>query len=287
MRRLMIVVMVPIVFSCGGEAPTAPSDIPVVDLPYESIGFSPGLVLDLYLPDGGDGPFPAVVYIHGGGWNSGSRGQFRPQATHMASKGFVGASIDYRLAPGQRFPAALHDAKAAVRWLRANASTYNIDPSRIGAAGGSAGGHLAALLGTTQGIAGFEGGANPGFSSAVQAVAAFDSVLDLVSLAGSSANFEIEQFLGVSFADDPDLWAHASPISHVTGGSAPFLFLHGTADTSIPYSQSVDMMNALLAVGVPAEIFRAEGATHAFFQNPPWYQPTLEAMENFFVRMLR
>ena len=292
MRRLMIVVMVPIVFSCGGEAPTAPSDIPVGDLPYEvrsAIAFSPGVVLDLYLPNGGDGPFPAVVYIHGGAFTSigFGRGEFVPQARHMASNGFVGATIGYRLAPGQQFPAALHDAKAAVRWLRANASTYNIDPSRIGAAGGSAGGHLAALLGTTQGIAGFEGGANPGFSSAVQAVAAFDSVLDLVSLAGSSANFEIEQFLGVSFADDPDLWAHASPISHVTGGSAPFLFLHGTADALIPYSQSVDMMNALLAVGVPAEIFRAEGATHAFFQNPPSYQPTLEAMENFFVRMLR
>ena len=106
-------------------------------------------------------------------------------------------------------------------------------------------------------------------------------VLDLVSMAGC---FNCERFLGASFADDPDLWAHASPISHVTGGSAPFLFLHGTADRSVPYSQSVNMMNALLAVGVRAEIFRAEGAAHAFFNNPPWYQPTLEAMENFFVR---
>ena len=246
----------------------------------------PGLVLDLYLPDGGDGPFPAVVYLHGGGFTGGSRGQFRPQASHMASKGFVGASIDYRLAPAHLFPAAAHDAKAAVRWLRANASTYNIDPSRIGAAGGSAGGELAALLGTTQGIGEFEGGANPGFSSAVQAVAAFNAASDFTSLVGN-ANSLTEQWLGASFADDPDLWAKASPISHVTGGSAPFLFLHGTADTSIPYSQSVDMMNALLAVGVRAEIFRAEGAAHAFFNNPPWFQPTLEAMENFFVRMLR
>ena len=283
MRRLMIVVMVPIVFSCGGEAPTAPSDTPVFRAP-ELIGFSPGLVLDLYLPDGGDGPFPAVVYIH-----AGNRFKFGGQADHMASKGFVGASIDYRRSPGHLFPAGLHDAKAAVRWLRANASTYNIDPSRIGAAGGSAGGHLVALLGTTQGIGEFEGGANPGFSSAVQAVAAFNPLVDLVSLAATPgiARSSTEALLGASFADDPDSWAHASPISHVTGRSAPFLFLHGTADTSVPYSQSVDMMNALLAVGVRAEIFRAEGAQHAFFNNPPWYQPTLEAMENFFVRMLQ
>lgn len=252
MRRLIIVVMVPVLFSCGGEAPTDTPDTPVVELPYEirrSIVFSGSLELDLYLPTESPGPSPAVVYIHGGGWSSGTRDQFRPQAIHMASNGFVGAAIDYRLAPDHVFPAALHDAKAAVRWLRANASTYNIDPSRIGAAGGSSGGHLAALLGTTEGVAEFEGGGNPAFSSAVQAVAAFNPVLDLVALAGASgAANSIEPFLGASFAADPDLWANASPISHVTDESAPFLFLHGTTDGTVPHSQSVDMMNALVAV---------------------------------------
>ena len=122
----------------------------------------------------GAGSFPAIVYLHGGGWSGGDKGQFEPQATHMATKGFVGATIQYRLVPEATFPAPVEDTKAAVRWLRANASTYRIDTDGIGVAGYSAGGHLAAMLGTTPHIAEFEGdGGNPGFSSRVQAVAAF------------------------------------------------------------------------------------------------------------------
>jgi acetyl esterase/lipase len=289
----MIVVMMPVLFSCGGEAPTDAPDTPVVELPYEirrSIVFSGNLELDLYLPTESLGPFPAVVYIHGGAWRAGERTQFRPQAIHMASHGFVGAAIDHRFVPDDLFPAALHDAKAAVRWLRANAGTYDIDPSRIGVAGGSSGGHLAALLGTTDGVAEFEGAGNLAFSSAVQAVAAFNPVIDLVDFwerGDWNSTDIIELLLGVSFADDPDLWANASPISHVTAASPPFLLLHGTADETVPYAQSVDMMNALIEVGVVAELFTADGAGHGFFNDFPWREPSLEAMEEFFVRMLK
>ncbi len=127
-----------------------------------------------------EGPFPVIVYLHGGGWTSGNVSQFARQATHMAAKGFVGATIEYRLVPDFRFPAPVEDTKAAVRWLRANATTYRIDTDRIGVAGGSAGGHLAAMLGTIPHVAEFEGdGGNPGSSNRVQAVAAFNGPMTL------------------------------------------------------------------------------------------------------------
>src|SRR5438270_12467934 len=128
------------------------------------------LHLDLFLPKSGAGPFPAVVYIHGGGWVNGKKNAFQRQAAYMATKGFVGACIEYRLSGEAIYPAALNDSKAAVRWLRVNAAKYRIDPDKIGAAGGSAGGHLVALLGTTGGTPAFEGDSgNAGFSSRVRA----------------------------------------------------------------------------------------------------------------------
>ena len=154
-------------------------------------------------------------------------------------------------------------------------------------AGGSAGGHLAAMLGTN--LTEFEGnGGNAGFSSRVQVVAAFNGAFDLVALRSSRvAAQNIESFLGASYEDNPALWVTASPITYVGREPAPFLFLHGTRDRSVPYQQSVDMMNALAAAGVSAEIFTAERAKHGFFNDPPWYQPTVEAMEEFFTRMLK
>ena len=249
------------------------------------------LRMDVYLPKQGSGPFPAVIYIHGGAWSGGNKGQFRRQAAYMAARGFAGACIEYRLSGEARFPAALHDSKAAVRWVRANAKAYRIDPDRIAAAGGSAGGHLAAMLGTASGIQAFEGdGGNPGVSSRVRAVAAFNPALDLVSFgknaAGNAIN-AVTKFLGTRYADDPQLWAEATPITHVSSKSAVFLFLHGDADTTVPYQQSVDMLNALKAAGVKAELFTAKGAAHGFFNRPPWFEPALERMEQFFARELR
>ncbi len=192
-----------------------------------------------------------------------------------------------------RLARAMEDSKAAVRWLRANATTYRIDTDRIGVAGGSAGGHLAAMLGTTPDVAEFEGdGGNPGFSSRVQAVAAFNGIFDFVTVGQGGPTFStplirtITNLLSATYEQNPDLWAQASPITHV-GGSPPFLLLHGTDDVDVPYRQSVDMMNALKAAGVSAELFTAEGAGHGFFRSPPWYQPTLEAMEEFFNRILK
>jgi acetyl esterase/lipase len=238
---------------------------------------SPGgrdLRLDLFLPREGRGPFPAVVYIHGGGWKGGNRNAFRRQAAHMAAKGFAGACIEYRLSGEAKYPAALQDSRAAVAWMRANAAKYRIDAKRIGAAGGSAGGHLAALLGVL---------------GDVKAVAAFNPAVDLVSIGKrgpSSAGSSVAEFLGATYAQKPELWAEASPLTHVDKNSAVFLFLHGNADTTVSYRQSVDMLNKLKAVGVEADLFTAEGAAHGFFNRPPWFEPTLKRMEEFFLRRL-
>ncbi len=141
------------------------------------------------------------------------------------------------------------------------------------------------MLDTTPHIAEFEGsGGNAGFSSRVQAVAAFAGSFDFSALQSDGL---IENFLGASYDENPELWAKASPSTYVGPESAPFLFLHGTNDQGVPYKQSVNMMNALEAAGVSAELFTAEGAGHSFFNFPPWFQPALEAMEEFFTRILK
>jgi len=209
----------------------------------------------------------------------------------MATKGFVGACIEYRLSGEARCPAAVHDAKAAVRWLRANANKYRVNPEKIGAAGGSAGGHLVAVLGTTHKMRKLEGdGGNARVSSRVQAVAAFNPAVDLLSWGKKSPearNHAGYEFLGVTYAENPKLWEEASPLEHVDKDSASTLFLHGTGDKTVPYQQSADMLAKLKAAGVRAEIFTAEEAPHGFFNRPPWHQPTLERMEEFFTSVLK
>ena len=262
------------------------------DLIYATYG-ARRLHLDLYLPKSGAGPFPAVVYIHAGGWRIGNKLAFRRQAVHMATRGFVGACIEYRLLGEAKYPAAVHDAKAAVRWLRAHAAQYRINPNKVGAAGGSSGGHLAAMLGTTHRVKELEGGGgNPGFSSRVQVVAAFNPALDLVELGkkgirtGGQFN-PVFQFLGVRYEAQPQLYAEASPITHVARDSAPFLLLHGTDDEAVPYQQSVEMLNRLKQARVRADLFTAQGAAHGFYQGILWYEETLKKMEEFFTSTLK
>jgi acetyl esterase/lipase len=232
--------------------------------------------LDLFLPKTHTGAMPAVVYVHGGGWSGGNKGAFARHAAHMATLGFVGACVEYRLSGEAKYPAAWEDVQNAVRWVRQHAKEYNVDPGRIGAAGGSAGGHLVGLLGT-------KGRGD----AAVQAVAAFNPAVDLVDIGQRApAAASVVKFLGASYAENPKLWREASPVEHVSKQSPPFLFLHGTKDMTVPYAQSVTMMEKLKAAGVRAEIFTAEDAGHTFFNRPPWFEPTLKRMAEFFVSTL-
>lgn len=252
------------------------------DLPYGK-GGNRTLHLDLYLHPIENDLHPGIIFIHGGGWRGGSRNQFRGQAAYLAEKGYVGACIEYRLSGEAKFPAAVEDAKCAVRWMRANAKKYNIDPDCIAAVGGSAGGHLASMLGVTDGKSEFEGtGGYPDYSSKVNIVVSFNGVADLRPVSfQKKVPRAILSFLGGTFKELPEIYSKASPITYVNKDDPPFLFIHGTEDKTVPHQQSVDFQTALKKAGVHAELYSVEGQSHGFFNRSPWYKDTLKRMEAF------
>jgi acetyl esterase/lipase len=223
------------------------------------------LKLDLAMPKEGAGPFPVVVYIHGGAWRSGTRQDCSPSLEPLAARGYVAVTIDYRLVGDARFPAQIEDCKAAIRWLRASAKKYKIDPERIGVVGFSAGAHLACLLGTTTKEDGLEGsGGNADESSRVQAVVSFFGPTDFTTRTWDD---EVEKnllvpFIGASFADRPELYRKVSPIIYVRKDAPPFLFFHGTEDKLVAVRQSEVMLEKLKTVAVPAELVKLEGEGH-------------------------
>jgi len=236
------------------------------DLVYGK-GGTEELKLDLAMPKEGAGPFPAIVFLHGEGWRAGNRRQMSHFIEGVARMGWVGVTVEYRLVPAARFPAQVEDCKAAVRWLRANAGKYRIRPDRIGVVGFSAGGHLASMLGVTGKNDGFGGsGGNSEQSGGVQAVVSFFGPTDFSSR-DWPADLEhevIAPFLGGSFADKPDAYTMASPITYATKDAPPFLFFHGSEDKLVPVDQSKRMGEKLRNLGVPAEVVVLEGEGHGF-----------------------
>lgn len=223
------------------------------------------LQLNLALPKKGKGPFPAVVCIHGGGWRAGKRQDMDSMAELLARRGYVAAAVGYRLVPTARFPAQIEDCKAAVRWLRANAVKYHINPDRIGATGPSAGGHLSCLLGVADKKDGLEGrGGNPEQSSRVQAVVSFFGRTNFTKKTWTK-ELEEEIFvplIGASFQDKPELYKKISPIAYVSRTSPPFLLLHGAEDKLVPPRDAIDMAKKLRAAGVSAKAVIVEGKGH-------------------------
>jgi acetyl esterase/lipase len=215
----------------------------------------------------GEGPFPAVLFIHGGGFRAGTRQGYDAQVQRMAQKGYVTATVTYRLAPKYPFPAAVHDCKAAVRWLRANARKYHIDPQRIGATGGSAGGHLAQFLGVTADVKEFEGeGGHPEQSSRVACVVNFYGPSDFTQSYGKSVDAAevLPLFLGGNLEQARQRHIVASPLYWVTPNAAPTLCIHGTKDNYVAYEQATWIIDRLKAAGVEAELLTLEGAGHGF-----------------------
>lgn len=244
------------------------------------------LLLDLYLPPDVKRP-PLVVFIHGGGWRSGSRKDKFP--LWIAEGGYAVASIDYRLSNVATFPAQIHDCKGAVRWLRAHADEYGYDARRIAAVGTSAGGYLAVLLGTTGGDKEMEGdvGGNPDRSSQVQAIVDFYGPTDFVLRSEDQPKQtdepggKVYQLLGKPVKENIDLAKRASPAFHVTKDDPPLLIFHGTADKTVLMNQAERIRDAYKGVSLPVELRVIEGAAHGGprYATTECRRPTIEFLE--------
>ncbi len=216
---------------------------------------------DLFVPKS-EKPLPLIIWVHGGAWEGGSK-EGNP-AVALLSKGFAVAGINYRLSKHAPFPAQIHDCKAAVRHLRANAKKYNLDADHIGVWGASAGGHLVALMGTSDGVKDLEGdGGNLKESSRVQAVCDWFGPTDLLKLspAGGSPN-AVTRLIGGDLGVKKDLTASANPITHIGKDDSPFLIIHGDKDRLVPLSQSELLHEALKKAGVETELVIFKGAGH-------------------------
>ncbi|ULT58218.1 alpha/beta hydrolase [Neobacillus drentensis] len=245
------------------------------------------LLLDLYLPIGTEGPVPVIVWLHGGGWRIGDRKLGPDFRVRFAERGFAMASIEYRLSSEATFPAQIHDVKAAIRWLRSVAKEYGLDSENIGLWGSSAGGHLAALAGTTGfgRLEGLELG-NQDFSSEVQAVVDGYGPIDFLQLDvhlefTPSDDPESNRLNSVQRHTDPDspeskllgapieivphLVREANPITYIDKKVPPFLILHGMSDAAVPAHQSELLYKALSEQGNEATLCLIEGLGHAFF----------------------
>jgi len=272
------------------------------DVEYGRAGNIP-LLLDIYIPETPIAtPMPAVIWIFGGSFKYGNKSSdpMMRSIKALARHGFFAVSINYRLSGVAPFPAAVEDSKCAVRWLRANAEKYNIDPNRIGVLGSSSGGYLSMMVGCADETAGLEGnGGWAEFSSRVQAVCSYYGPTDLASVYRKKEamwgsvpdDFYYVQFLGCHLEEKPDMWKAASPINHVTADDPPLLLVHGELDSVVPIIVSGKMYWTYQQAGLEASLIRVSEADHVFQQatDRP-ISPSMEEIEqivlDFFVKHL-
>ena len=230
--------------------------------------------LDLYVPEVGEN-LPLLIFVHGGAWRGGDKTNYIRMAYLRA--GYACASLNYRLSQHAIFPAQIQDVKTGVRWLRANAETYRLDPNRFAAWGSSAGGHLVALLGTASNVPEFEVGENLGVSSGVQAVVDYFGPTDFLQmdaqrlpggLVHDAPDSPESQLVGGPIQAHRDRVAKANPITYVSEDAPPFLIIHGDKDPLVPYQQSVLLKEALEKVGARVTFYRVEGGGHGWFKDP-------------------
>lgn len=273
-HRSASIALVAAAWCCAGGIAAATAAEPVVPPGVEwltGIEFArpadEPLLLNLAKPASAEGPCPAVLCIHGGGLIKGSRGACDDLCLRLAARGYVAATIDYRLVPKHRHPSAIHDAKAAVRWLRAHADAHAIDLDRLGATGVSAGGYLALMLGVTAGVPRFEGsGGSPDQSSAVSCVVNVYGPSDLISDWDTSVDGQdlLPQWFGGPRDTHRAAYVEGSPLAWVTPAAAPTLCIHGTHDRLVDHGQSVRLVERLQEAAVAASLVTIEGAGHGF-----------------------
>jgi acetyl esterase/lipase len=245
------------------------------DIPYVTNGH-PRQKLDLYLPEKA-GKSPLIIWVHGGAWLEGSKDDFDFVPLDYLAEGYAVASINYRLSQHAIFPAQIQDCKAAVRWLRAHADPYHLDPERFGAWGASAGGHLVALLGTTGHTTEFDVGENREVSSRVQAVVDYFGPTDFNQMDDhrlpngmlhDPPQSPESLLVGGAIQEMKAEVARANPITYVRPAATPFLIVHGDQDPLVPFHQSVLLETALKKAGVPVQLYPVAGAGHGGFTDP-------------------
>lgn len=269
-----ILLYLPLVALGQGSPRTLPAGFKAeYDLPYVKDGDA-SQTLDVYYPIDTRSPRPLLVWIHGGAWKAGSKDNV--PWIHQLQRGYVVASIEYRFSQKAIFPAQIHDCLAAIRYLRKNASQFGIDPKKIGVGGSSAGGHLAALVGTSGGQGHFKPvGGNADVDDGVLAVCDIfgpTNFWTVIEQADSDPNVKnifkfdegdpYSQLIGGGLGKDRDRCDAVSPVHYVSKNSPPFLIIHGDHDTLVPYAQSVELAKKLKEFGVEVLLQGITGAGH-------------------------
>lgn len=262
-----------------------------LDVPYAGTDH-PRQRLDLYLPKPRPaGALPVIVFLHGGGWMGGNKDDGAARLVPFVRSGrYAGVSVGYRLTRDATWPAQIHDVKAAVRWVRANAERVGLDPDRIAVWGRSAGGHLALMLGTSGDVAALAGDLGPhrGTSSRVAGVANFFGPTELLAEIGQPSDLDRTRadapealLIGGPLLEHSDTARAASPVTYVTPDDPPVLTVHGTDDRTVPYDQAVRIDAALRKAGVPSTLVTIEGGGHGDFGSA-----ADDRLEVFFAKLL-
>jgi acetyl esterase/lipase len=302
-RRTMIRVLTSLacLFALGIASVTfAQSGKPSTELPA-TVQFYPDVVyanygeralhLDLFVPKSGPAMKPAVVVVHGGGWLNGDKTKFRALSIALATRGYVTAAIEYRLGGEAKFPAAIHDCNAAVRWLRAHADEHGIDSNRIGAVGGSAGGHLVGLMATSNAVASLQGnGGNADQSSQLQAAVVMAGPLELATgpVADRSRKepelSNSNKWLGKTVDEAPELYRLASATTHISESTPPILFMTGEHDKP---ARNLEARRRLRKLGIQVELRVYKDGKHGCWNRLPWFAPIVDDIDAFLATTLK
>ena len=257
---------------------------------YKSFG-DRKLHLDLFQPkEQKDRSFPAVLLIHGGGWKSGDKSMLNPMAAKIAESGFIAITVEYRLSPEAKFPAAIYDIKSAIKWLKKNSATYNIDTSKIALLGCSAGGTLAAFAGTTNSVYNSNDDNNL-FSSNVHAIIDVDGILDFTHPAESGKDTIPENpsagklWLGSSYKKNPQLWIDASPLTYIDAQTPPMLFINSSIDRF--HAGRDKSIKILKENKIHYGVHTIPNTPHSFWLFNPWFDETTELITNFINDVLK